>query len=52
MIKITTASGKVIKMDLASAYNDGGINAAMAICEIAKMAMGNDKAISCEYVKD
>lgn len=52
MIKITTASGKVIKMDVANAYNNGGFGAAMAVLNAAKMAMGNDEVVSMEVEED
>ena len=52
MIKVTTASGKVIKMDVANAYNNGGFGAAMAVLNAAKMAMGNDEVVSMEVEED
>lgn len=52
MIKITTKSGKVIKMDIAAAYNKGGYAAAMAMMEAAMGVMGNDKVVSMEQYDD
>lgn len=52
MIKITTKSGKVIKMDIANAYNKGGNAAAMAMMEAAMGVIGNEKVVSMEQYDD
>ena len=52
MLKFTTESGKVIKMNLADAYNEGGVEAAIEMVAVARMAVGGENFIKVDYVED